>query len=472
MNRLSVRLILAFALVIAVTLGVVGVLAGARTGEALRIYLSYLGAPTSAQDQESLLTGLATYYRTYGSWEGIEDHLEPVHTIPGRGMGMRRGITFPLGTRAQVVLADANGRVVYDELQGQVGRSLTSEEHAAALLIQDDGTLVGRIVLTLPMQSAILGPLEHSFLHRLQQALLTSAIVAAVLGALIGVGLSRSLSSPLQALASAARGLAGRDLSRRVQVQGTAEVVEVAQAFNEMAQALQQGDELRRNLMADVAHELRTPLTVLQGNLQAILDGVYTLSEDEVARLYSQTKLLSRLVDDLRELALAEAGKLNMTMRPVDLAALLSGIGQQMSAVAEGQDTALRVELPTALPLVRADPDRVSEVLHNLIANALRHTPAGGSVTIRARSSDGEVTVSVEDTGSGIGPEDLAHVFDRFWHADKQAVRQAWDGGSGLGLAIAQGLIQAHGGRIWAESEVGSGSTFRFTLPVASGDVA
>ncbi|MBM4430127.1 MAG: HAMP domain-containing protein, partial [Chloroflexi bacterium] len=279
--------------------------------------------------------------------------------------------------------------------------------------------------------------------------------------------LSRSLAAPLQRLAAAARALANRDFSSRVEVGGSAEVAEVSRAFNDMAAALEQAEVLRKNLMADVAHELRTPLSVLQGNLQAILDDVYPLDKSEVSRLYDQTRLLSRLVEDLRELALADAGKLHMNLQPTDLVQVLRTTCDHVIPAAESEGVTLSLQSPENLPVVRADPDRVAQVLHNLLVNALRHTPAGGSITVSASPLPEGVEITVADTGEGIAAEDLPHIFDRFWRADRWRARnERWPVGSGLGLSIAQGLVRAHKGRIWAESTLGEGATLHFTLPL------
>jgi signal transduction histidine kinase len=253
-------------------------------------------------------------------------------------------------------------------------------------------------------------------------------------------------------------------------VGGSAEVADVSRAFNDMTAALEEAEGLRKNLMADVAHELRTPLSVLQGNLQAILDDVYPLDKAEVSRLYDETRLLGRLVEDLRELALADAGKLQMNLQPTDLGQVLRATCDHLVPAAEAEGVTLSVEAPGDLPVVQADPDRVAQVLHNLLVNALRHTTAGGSITVSSSQTDDGVQVAVADTGEGISPEDLLHLFDRFWRVDPSRSRgERWPGGTGLGLSIAQSLVKAQGGRIWAESTLGKGSTFYFTLPPRQG---
>ncbi|HSJ58268.1 MAG TPA: HAMP domain-containing sensor histidine kinase, partial [Anaerolineae bacterium] len=305
---------------------------------------------------------------------------------------------------------------------------------------------------------------------RLRRWLIVGALLAGGLGVALGLTLSRSLTAPLSRLAGAARAIAARDFSRRVPAEGSDEMVEVAHAFNDMAAALESSERHRQQMVADVAHELRNPLTVIQGNLRAILDDVYPLEKAEVTRLYDETRLLSRLVDDLRELALADAGELHLHRTPVDLAALLDATAASMAPAAEATGITVQVEPAGDLPEVAADRDRIAQVLRNLLTNALRHTPAGGAVTLSGVARDGAVEITVADTGEGIDAADLEHVFDRFWRGDRARVRgERPTGSSGLGLSIAQSLVRAHGGRIWAESEPGQGATFRFTLPTGTG---
>jgi two-component system OmpR family sensor kinase/two-component system sensor histidine kinase BaeS len=462
-NRLWVRLTIAFTLVTLVTLGIVAGLINLRAGEAFRVYLSY----SDPYRYEPLVDILGSYYAAEGSWDGVVTLLDkladsPLTTLTSRSR-TQPGLE-PAGL--QVVLADAKGIVLYDREQHKAGRRLTRDETAAAIAIEVDGKVVGRLVVGIPVQPGLVGPLEQRFFDRVREMLLAGAAIAGVLGILLGLAFSRTLSAPLQRLAVAARAVANHDYSRKVEVRGGAEVADVARAFNEMTSALDQAEQLRKNLMADIAHELRTPLSVVQGNLQAILDDVYPMDKSEIGRLYDQTRLMSRLVEDLRELALADAGKLHMNMQSLDLGRLIHATCDHLTAGAEAEKLALVVEVPADLPSVRADPDRVVQVLHNLLANALRHTPEGGRIDVTASALDESVEITVADTGEGIAPEDLEHIFDRFWKADKARARdERWPGGTGLGLSIAQSLLRAQGGTIRVDSTLGQGSRFHFTLP-------
>jgi two-component system OmpR family sensor kinase len=305
---------------------------------------------------------------------------------------------------------------------------------------------------------------ERGFLDQLRNVLVIAALVAGGVGLALGTLISRALVAPLGALAAAARDFAAHRWDRRVPVGGTTEMAEVAQAFNAMADELQRAETLRRNLMADIAHELRTPLTVMQGNLRAMLDGVYPLEMKEVASLYDETRLLARLVSDVRELALADAGQLPLSNGAVDVLPLLRGAVETFGLAADAQGTMLELQAEN-MPPVWADADRLLQVIRNLLANALRHTP-GGQVTLLAESEQGALRVTVRDSGEGIPTEKLAHVFDRFYRADP--ARERSSGSVGLGLAIAKAWVEAMGGQIGANSEVGKGSAFWFTLPLTT----
>jgi two-component system OmpR family sensor kinase/two-component system sensor histidine kinase BaeS len=215
--------------------------------------------------------------------------------------------------------------------------------------------------------------------------------------------------------------------------------------------------------MADIAHELRTPLTVMRGDLEALLDGVFEPTPENLASLQEETLLLTRLVNDLHALALAEAGQLQLKRSPTDLPVLLQGVVASFDLQAQMQGQSFKLDMAAGLPRVDVDPQRIRQVVANLISNALRHAPDSGYVRVTAQPQPGAVSVSVEDNGPGIPPDQIDYVFDRFWRGARPRSE-----GSGLGLAIAQELVRAHGGRIWVESEPGEGTSFRFSLPVDS----
>jgi two-component system, OmpR family, sensor kinase len=457
MNRLWIRLTLAFVAVTLVGVAAVAVFTDWSAGNEFRQYL----ARQDMLAQSGVQDDLAAFYQQNGNWNGVATILANVNTPQGRGRGQGQGRGRP-----PVLLADSSGRVVYDDLGTRAGSVLSQDERSNALPVTVNGSNVGYFVSG-PQARGALGTPEQNFLDQLRGSLVIAAVLAGAIGIILGLLISRTIAAPLANLAQAARAFAARDWDRRVPVGGAEEIAEVAREFNEMADDLQRSETLRRNLIADIAHELRTPLTVLQGNLSAILDGVYPLERGEIATLYDETRLLSRLVDDLRELTLAEAGQSTLNIQSVSIGGILQTAATSFSPAADAQDIRIQVETNEDL-VVRADPDRLAQVLGNLMANALRHTPSGGTINIQGKASSREprfLTIAVSDSGEGIAPEELPRVFDRFYRGDRSRSRES--GGAGLGLAIAKAWVKMMGGEIGVESENGRGSRFWFTLPIA-----
>lgn len=265
---------------------------------------------------------------------------------------------------------------------------------------------------------------------------------------------------PIADVIDAAQRVADGDYATRVQERGPREVRGLTRAFNAMTARLEANDAQRRAMLADVSHELRTPLTVIQGNLEGMMDGVYPLDRAHLEPVLDETRQLARLIQDLRTHALAESGALHLQKESTDLAVLVNETAASFRAQAESSGIALLVDAEMMLPNVAVDPARIRQVLENLIANALRYTARGGEVRVTCtRSTDKNVRVTVKDTGRGIPREELPHVFERFYKARDSR-------GTGLGLAIAKSLVQAHGGDIGAESELGKGTQIWFTLAV------
>ncbi len=268
----------------------------------------------------------------------------------------------------------------------------------------------------------------------------------------------RRMAAPVEDLVEAAGRIRSGDYSTRVREDGAPELRSVAQAFNAMTAQLEASEKQRRSFLADVTHELRTPLSIIRGQAEGIADGLYPADAVHVAPIVEATQTLERLVDDLRTLALAETGHLQLQREPVDIAAVIHDTLASFQAQAEAKGVTLGADLPAELPTVSADAVRIRGVIANLLGNAIAHTPAGGSVRVSAAPADRGATVSVTDTGEGISADLLPRIFDRF-------VKTPGSSGSGLGLAIARDVVTAHGGTITAESAVGTGTTVRFTLP-------
>jgi len=272
----------------------------------------------------------------------------------------------------------------------------------------------------------------------------------------------QSLSQPFGDMLETANRVASGDYTVRVKVQGPAEMRSLAQAFNDMISRLEATNAHRQDLMADLTHELRTPLTVIQGNIEGMLDGVYPADQVHLKSILEETNQLSRLVDDLRTLALAESGTLPLLKEPTDLALLIGETAASFRTDADAAGVALILEIPGNPPSLNLDPHRIRQVLSNLLANALRYTPSGATIRINFKMSGPvdrqEAHITIQDSGTGIPPEDLPYIFDRFYKARDS-------GGMGLGLSIARKLIEAHGGTIKAESLPGQGTTMRILLP-------
>ncbi len=289
-------------------------------------------------------------------------------------------------------------------------------------------------------------------------------VLAAIIGVVAGVWLSHTLAAPLQRLEEGAQAITARDLSHRVPVQGSREIRAVAVSFNQMAQRLETAETLRQNLLADVAHELRHPVHILKGNLHAILDDIYPLSKEEIARLVDQTHHLTTLINDLHELAQAEAQQLPLHKQPADIAQLVKDITAVFKPAAAAKQIELRVALLGAMPTIEVDTARMRQVLHNLLDNALRHTPGNGRVHITVEQTEAGLQIKIADSGAGIEPEALPHVFDRFYRADSARSRE--HDSAGLGLAIVRAIVGAHGGSVTVTSPgLNQGSTFILTLP-------
>jgi len=294
------------------------------------------------------------------------------------------------------------------------------------------------------------------------------AVTASVLAALlVSWFLSRRIVAPVQTLSAASQSIAEGHYDERVQVHGADEIAQLASSFNQMATQLEQVESMRRQLIGDVTHELRTPLTSIKGYMEGLVDGVLPAIPETFNQIHREADRLSRLVDDLQELSRVEAKAYSLDVRSVTVSNLVQTTVKRLSPQANAKRINLRLNLPADLPPLLADEDRITQVLVNLVANAIQYTPEGGDVTISAARQADEMYISVKDTGIGIPPEHIDNLFTRFYRVDKSRSRNA-GGGSGIGLTIARHFVEAHGGRIWVESKgEDQGSTFTFSLKVA-----
>ena len=477
MHSLWVKLLAGFALVTLVAVGVVALAANVATTRYFDRYLQWGGEIRARQ--VALL--VVEYYARQGSWQGIERLLAgPLGPVIVR----RSSQQFPLLMRDRVVLANAEGVVIFDSLGRDEGRRLSDQFLASGMPILVDGQRVGT-VLVAHRERGLADSLEQRFLAAVNRWLLAAGLLAGGLALILGLYLAWQITAPLRELRRAAQAIAGGDLTRRVKITDGDEIGDLGRSFNHMAQALEHNEQLRRRMVADIAHELRTPLSVIRANLEALQDGVFPLERESLTPIHEEMLLLARLVEDLHQSALAEAGQLALERQEVNVADLVQQAVESHHPQAVEREIELAVNISERLPTVSLDPQRIGQVLHNLLANALRYTPAGGRVTIagwpfevrQGRSfsphplpaallplTEGHwLALSVADTGPGIAPEDLPYLFERFYRGDRSRSRSS--GGTGLGLAIARQLVEAHGGKIAVQTEPQSGARFTFVLP-------
>jgi signal transduction histidine kinase len=307
---------------------------------------------------------------------------------------------------------------------------------------------------------------EANFITSVNHSLWLAVLMAGLVALLLALVFASTILKPIRTLEAAASQMEKGDLSQRASIKARGEIGALAHAFNTMADSLSRSEQLRRNLVSDVAHELRTPLMNIRGYLELLQDQVLEPTPETLASLYEETSLLSRLVADLQDLSLAEAGQLHLARQPISLEEVISQAAQIVQPHLAQKNLTLRVHIPPDLPFIEADQERVAQILRNLLSNAIMHTSNNGEISITASVIESMVKISVQDTGVGIASEHLPYLFERFYRADSSRARTT--GGTGLGLAIVKQVVEAHGGQIVVESQPGKGACFTFTLPAVS----
>lgn len=464
MNKsLSWKIALAFVLVAFITAALVAVFI--RVTSVNRLTQLVLD-----QQRDALQTALQSYYQENGSWDGLVNNWQQLQQSYGLGgLEMSPGGGGPGGNghmgmerRSLYGLADASGQVIISTggTYG-VGQQLSARDLKAGTAITVNGTTVGVLLSTrtLPGYNAA----ETLFLQRTSQALLLAMLGAVVVALVIGLVLARNLTQPLRALTRAAHKIAGGQWEQQVEVKSSDEIGELGSAFNQMSREVARVNQQRRQMTADIAHDLRTPLTVVSGYIESMRDGVLAPSPERLDLIYTEIGRLQNLVSDLRMLSQADAGELRLQPVSLEPAALLEHAAAVFKHTAGQQGVTLRVAAADNLPAFRADEARFMQVMDNLVSNALRYTPSDGTITLGAQRQASGIEFFVSDTGSGIKPDELPLIFDRFQRGDKS--RHAEGSESGLGLAIVKALVEAHGGRVSADSVVGQGTTIRLWLP-------
>lgn len=487
-TELRWRLLLAFALVVLVTIISLGF--GLREGAIKAVdRFAQRGGFIGADPMVSLLE---TYYQQNGSWDDVEDVfsvLSPVeegdHTmiIPGggqgnqgaqrgqgQGQGQGQGMMGGPGAMMEpapisMSLLDADGAVLIgnEELAGIT--QLDEIQLQYAIPIRVDNEIVGYL---LPRGGGFRQDLDFQkrLSSLLSDAIIRASLIAGGLSLALALVLGYMLVKPIRTLTNAANKLAEGNLNNRVEVSGSKELVTLGETFNHMAASLQEAEQRRQAMTADIAHELRTPLAVQRANLEAMMDGIYPLNDENMAQILAQNTMLTRLVEDLRLLALSDANELQLYKETTDLASFTEHTAEQFRSQAIQQDIDLLIDIPQGLPGVEMDPHRIGQVLNNLLSNALRHSPQSGKVEVVVEQNGKQIDVRIHDSGTGIPEAALPHIFERFYRSDQARARD--HGGSGLGLTIARKLVEAHGGSLTARNHPNGGAEFIITLPVAA----
>ena len=332
------------------------------------------------------------------------------------------------------------------------GETCNQEEFENGYPIEADQKTVG--ILLLP-KAPERSPLDYEFLRRLNASMFFSAIATILFALFLAVILSINISRPIRELTKATHAMAQGNLGQQVSVRSRDEIGELARSFNKMSSDLARSFNLRKQMTADIAHELRTPIALILGHAEGVKDGVLQPTRENFEIIREEAERLEHLINDLRTLSLADAGELFVEFQPVDVNSFMSDVHAHYLTLFNQKRITLDLEPGAGILRANLDPGRFAQVLNNILDNALRYTPEGGSVRMKTQLTENRIQLTVADSGEGVPPEEAAHIFDRFYRADESRSRD--DGGSGLGLAIAKSIVETHNGRIWAESEKGGG---------------
>jgi signal transduction histidine kinase len=465
MRSLRARLLLTVGAVVLAALTAVAFISSRATRRAF-LRLEDVRA-THRHDAGPPATSLEEHYRRGGNWEGIPPVVNALAKERQEELVLLDAddkiIAVSPGLAAARIQPDPAGGLRIERATGR-SREVVLAKVPAVPVHDASGRTVGRLY-PVGLLGAARSKEQREFLGSVDRWIFGGLAAAGVLALLATAGLSRRILKPVEELTSAARRMERGDLAAQVDVRTRDEIGELGRAFNSMAQARARAEELRRRMVGDIAHELRTPLTNLKAQLEAIEDGLLEPDAATQASLREETELLQRLVDDLQDLALAEAGQLKLELAAVSVEEAARVSIAALKSASDSAGVRLESEVPMDLPPALADWKRVGQILRNLLSNAMTHSPRGGTVRVGAVENGSLIQVSVRDQGPGIAPDHLPRIFDRFYRAD--ASRSRSTGGAGLGLAIVRQLARAQGGDVRVESEPGKGASFFFTLPKA-----
>jgi len=448
----------ALLLIVVVSVGLMAYLTNLSTTREFQQYVSR----GNMMYTQSLADSLEDLYAGEQGWNNIQETLQ----------------SLPISISERILVTDRSGIIIADTAGEWLGKKSEDVGLSNGTPITASGQTVGNLYL---LTSGVMGigrghmgrrssqtiPMvitaEENFLDQVNDSLWKVGLIAAAVALVIGLILTRQITRPVRALISGVRQLTKGELSYRVDVKSRDEIGELAGSFNIMASSLEKGEQSRRQLTADIAHELRTPLTVIEGTVDGIIDGVFKPDTEHLHSIKEQASLLTHLISDLRDISLAESGQLELKLAPTDTVELVKRMVSNYEINAIEKNVRIKLEEGTPIPEIRIDPVRIEQVISNLLTNAIRHTPSGGSVSVTVKNGEGGLEISVSDTGEGIATEDLPHVFERFYRSGSSRARK--EGGTGLGLAIVKQMVEAHGGKVWVESKMGTGSMFSILLP-------
>ncbi|MFC2066244.1 ATP-binding protein [Chloroflexota bacterium] len=458
MRSLTWKLGGALLLIVVVSVGLMAYLTNLSTTREFQQYVSR----GNMMYTQSLADSLGDLYAEEQSWNNFQETLQ----------------SLPLSTSERILVTDHSGIIIADTAEEWLDKESEDVGLSNGTPITASGQTVGNLYLltsggmgmgrghmsgrgsqAIPMVITA----EEDFLDQVNDSLWKVGLIAVAIALIIGLVLTRQITRPVRALTSGARHLTKGELSYRVDVKSHDEIGELADSFNIMASSLEKGEQSRRQLTADIAHELRTPLTVIEGTVDGIIDGVFQPETEHLRSIKEQTALLTHLISDLRDISLAESRQLKLNLTSTDIVELVRRMVSNHENNALEKNVRIKLEEATQIPEMRIDSLRMEQVISNLLTNAIRHTPSGGSITVTTKNDEGGLTISVADTGEGIAQEDLPYVFERFYRSGSSRSRE--EGGTGLGLAIVRQMVEAHGGKVWVESKMGTGSIFSILLP-------
>jgi len=453
MRSISTKLILAFLTIGIISIAILFTTARSSTRPA---FISFL----SDQAEKDLIAQLSIYHLKNGSWAGVERIFLFREDIKQPGFG-------PIPDRKKIMpftLADENGNVIISNERYNAGDRVPDSDLTLGMPITEDGKTIGVLLpIRVPFEEQ---PREVEFIESTNRTLLDGALMAAIIALVLGIFLSRTLTRPIRELTRATHAVSEGNFAQQVPIRSNDELGELAKAFNKMSTELSRSVNARKQMTADIAHELRTPLSLILGHAEAVHDGVLPPTRENFEIIREEAARLEHLINDLRTLSLADAGELTMALQIIEPERLLQEVAALYQYQAQRKNISLELDIPMPLPNIEVDPGRMTQVITNILDNAMHHTPEGGHIILSVKQTGEFVEIAVQDSGPGIPAEILDRIFERFYRTDASRQRDgAVPGGSGLGLAIARSIVQAHNGQLLAESESGKGLRVIIRLP-------